>query len=258
MMLANTPTWGVLVKVPVEKVREFLAPLGDVFSVLTNDGWTAAFCMEAGNDRSDEVTAPLRFQGHVPIYRFDFSKYEDLTSRWDGEQWTLLEKNFAYVTPSSVLREVGIRPPFWNKAPSTVKPKPIEVREVIVVEGASVEQARALVGDRWRIEPGPIGAIVYGSDTHDTRIMFNDSRFALWEHAPGRVLEVEFYPESGSFWYRVMKGEECLGTFMPGQTQTWDGTPFLDNVEGETQPEAIVEKLGIPRSFLAGGRACSS
>jgi hypothetical protein len=248
--LANIPIWGVLVKAPVEKVREFLTPLGDVFSILTSDDWTAAFCMEPDNNDYDVVTAPLRFRGYVPIYQFDFSRHEDMTLRWDGERWSLLERNSAYVTPTSVLREVGIRPRFWDAAPSTVKSEPLQVREAIVVEGASVEQVRALAGDRWRIEPGPLGTIVYGPDTHDMRITFNESRFALWEHAAGRVLEVKFYPQLGDFAYRVMKGEECLGTFRPGQTQTWDGTPFLGSVDGETQPEAIVEKLGIPRSFL--------
>jgi hypothetical protein len=58
-------------------------------------------------------------------------------------------------------------------------------------------------------------------------------------------------PAPGDFWFRVMKGEECLGTFRPGDTQAWDGTPFLASVEGETEPAAIVEKLGIPRSFVA-------
>jgi hypothetical protein len=121
-------------------------------------------------------------------------------------------------------------------------PVPLETREVIVVEGASVEQARAIAGDRLRIEPGPFGAIVYHPDL--------DTRFAFWDRAPGRVLEVLFYPKSGDFRFRVMKGEECLGTFRPGDTSTRDGTPFLDSVEGETKPEAIVEKLGIPRSFV--------
>jgi hypothetical protein len=86
---------------------------------------------------------------------------------------------------------------------------------------------------------------------HRADLMFTDTRFVLWDHAPGRVLEVKFYPALGDFWFRVMKGEQCLGTFRPGETRTWDGTPFLASVEGETEPEAIVEKLGIPRSFVA-------
>jgi hypothetical protein len=65
------------------------------------------------------------------------------------------------------------------------------------------------------------------------------------------VLEVKFYPKSGEFWYCVMKGEECLGTFRPGETRTWDGTPFLASVDGETEPEAIIDRFGIERSFLA-------
>ena len=36
--------------------------------------------------------------------------------------------------------------------------------------------------------------------------MFDDMRFALWEQAPKRVLEVKFYPKLGSFWFRVLMG----------------------------------------------------
>lgn len=251
--LPNTPSWGVLVKAPAEQVRAILASFGDGLLFRAHDGWTAAFYMEPADTSDDEAAERLRLQGYVPVYHFDFARHEFFTTCWDGERWKLLEKEFGYVDPDSILSDVGIRAPYWDTPEPG--PEPLEVREAIVVEGASVDQARAIAGDRWHIEPGPVGAIVYGPDqsTRDVRIgiMFNDSRFALWDRAPGRVLEVRFYPKMGEFGYRVMKGEECLGTFRPGQTQTWDGTPFLDNVDGEIQPEAIVEKLGIPRSFLA-------
>jgi hypothetical protein len=47
-----------------------------------------------------------------------------------------------------------------------------------------------------------------------------------------------------------MKGEVCLGTFKPNATRTWDGTPFLADFEGETTASGVLDKLGIPRSFL--------
>jgi len=251
--LANTPSWGVLVKAPIERVREILASFGKDLIFRTNDGWTAAFYMEIEDTADDEAAERLRSEGYIPVYRFDFSKYEFLTWRWDGERWNLLETESSYVDPDTILGDVGLQAPYWDVP--VPKTEPLEYREALVIEGASVEQASALAGDRWRIEPGPMGAIVYGpgGPTHDIRINidFNETRFAFWDHAPGRVLEVEFYPKSGNFWFRVMKGEECLGTFRPGETRTWDGTPFLASVEGETDPAAIVEKLGIPRSFLA-------
>jgi hypothetical protein len=234
--LANTPTWGLLVKAPLERVREILAPFGDDFVFRTNDGWTAAFNMEPGDDRDEDAAARLLAHGHVPIYRFDFSKHGFSTSCWDGERWNEDRD------PGVVLGTVGLKAPYWDEAQRAIDAAPLEVREASVLEGASVEQARALTGNRFRVEPGPLGAIVYAPDP--------DTRFALQDRAPGRVLEIEFYPRSGNFWFRVMKGEECLGTFRPGEAQTSDGTPFLDNVYGETEPGAIVEKLGIPRSFL--------
>ena len=245
--LPNTPSWGVLVKAPVEQVRGILASFGKDLIFRTNDGWTAAFYMEIEDTADDKAAERLRSRGFVPVYRFDFSRYEFFTWRWDGARWNEDDD------PDMVLSKVGLQAPHWDgPAP---KSKPLVTRKALVIEGASVEQARAIAGDQWRIEPGPMGAIVYGPDdgTHDLRrnIIFNEARFALWDHAPGRVLEVLFYPDVGSFWFCIMKGEECLGTFRPGETRTWDGTPFLASVEGETEPEAIVEKLGIPRTFLA-------
>jgi hypothetical protein len=245
--LSSEPVWGVLVEAPVEKVREFLTPLGDVFVVRTNHGWTAAFCMEPGNCSYQEVTAPLQFRGHAPIYHFDYSKYDITTSRWDGNEWNLLQdENGLFVSPAKFLDEVDIKDPYWGELPRTAPAHvaALKPREAIVVEGASVHDARKVVaGEGLRIEAGPRGAVVYQPDP--------DTRFAFWERAPGRVLEVTFYPESGQFWYCVMKGEECLGTFRPGETRTWDGTPFLASVDGETEPEAIIDRLGIERSFLA-------
>lgn len=111
--LSNEPVWGILVGAPVEKVREFLMPLGDVFDVRTSNGWTAAFCMEPGNCSYEEVTRPLQFRGHAPIYHFDYGKYDITTARWDGKEWTLLEENGLFVSPGKFLDEVGIKDPYW-------------------------------------------------------------------------------------------------------------------------------------------------
>jgi hypothetical protein len=235
--LANNPSWGVLVKAPARQVRELLASFGEDLIFRENNGWIAGFYMAPADTSDDEAAKLLGSHGLVPVYHFDFSKYEFMTSRWDGERWDL-DKD-----PDLVLSAVGITAPYWDEAPGAVKSEPLEAREVSIIEGASVEQARALVGDRLHVELGPLGAIVYDPDP--------DTRFALWDRAPGRVLEVLFYPKLGGLRFRVMKGEDCLGTFRPGKTSTWDGTPLLDNVEGETTAEGIIEKLGIARSFLA-------
>lgn len=253
--LANTPSWGVLVQAPIEQVREILAPFKEHLELRTNAGWTAGFYMDIVDTADDEAAERLRTHGYVPVYRFDFSKYQFSTSRWDGQCWNPLAEDGSFVDPDDILGEVGIRPPYWDTPEPKIKIEPLETREALVVEGASVEQVRAIIGERWRIEPGPRGAIVYEPEGayRDVRlgVAFDNARFALWDHAPQRVLEIKFYPKSGNFWFAIMKGEECLGTFRPGQTRTWDGTPFLASVEGETEPVAIVEKLGIPRSFLA-------
>src|SRR4051812_1664672 len=106
--LANTPSWGVLVKAPVEQVREILASFGEDLLFRANDGWTAAFYMAPTNTGDDEAAERLRSSGFVPVYQFDFNKYEFLTFRWDGERWSEDED------PGIVLNRVGLRAPYWD------------------------------------------------------------------------------------------------------------------------------------------------
>jgi hypothetical protein len=240
---AKYPSWGVLVKAPADKVWQILLPLRERyelwnFDYRTSNGWTAVFNMEPSDTGDDEAAELLRQHGFVPVYRFDFSKYEYLTWHWDGEQWNQ-DKD-----PLYVLGDVGIDVPGWDEPPIAPDPRwAVVSREASVIEGASVEEVCAFVPDQsLRINPGPLGAIVYDADVN-TRILF-------WERAPARVFEFLYYPKSGKFRFQIMKGNECLGTFKPGETRTWDGTPFLANVEGETTPERIIDKFGIPRSFL--------
>lgn len=247
--LANTPSWGVLVNAPVEQVHEILSSFGADLILRTNNGWTSAFYMAAADTSDDEAAERLRSLGLVPLYKFDFSKYQFSVSCWDGERWTLLgkprsEDDFAFVESGSVLHEVGLQAPYCDEGPDARKSVAVEVREAIVIKGATVDLARLFAGDRVRVEAGPLGAIVYDPDP-GTR----SDLLSLGEE--GRAFEVTFYPRSSSFRLRVMRLDTCVGTFKPGQTRTWDGTPFLASVEGETDPEAIVEKLGISCSFLA-------
>lgn len=238
---ARYPAWGVLVKAPADQVRQILSPLSERydlrnFDYRTCDGWTAVFYMEPSDTSDDAAAERLQQSGFVPVYRFDFSKYEYLTSRWDGVDWSQ-DKDPVYV-----LGDVGIEVPGWDE--ETPPPDPrwaIVSREASVIEGASVDEAIA-IDQSLRVEPGPLGAIIYDAEVN-TQILF-------WHQAPARVFEFLYYPKSGKFRFQIMKGNECLGTFKSGETRTWDGTPFLANVEGETTPERILEKFGIPRSFL--------
>src|SRR3954462_684028 len=106
--LANTPSWGVLVKAPVEQVRKILASFGKDLAFRTNDGWTAAFFMEIEDTADDEASERLRSRGFVPVYRFDFNRYEFWTRRWDGERWSEDED------PDIVLNRVGLQAPYWD------------------------------------------------------------------------------------------------------------------------------------------------
>jgi hypothetical protein len=88
--LANTPSWGVLVNAPVERVHEILSSFGRDLILRENKGWTAAFYMTATDTSDDEAAERLRSLGLVPVYKFDFSKYQFSVTCWDGERWTLL------------------------------------------------------------------------------------------------------------------------------------------------------------------------
>lgn len=73
----------------------------------------------------------------------------------------------------------------------------------------------------------------------------------VWERAP-RVIDVTFNANRREFTLKIIVdcGQTSLGTFDPGATRTWDGTPFLPDFEGETEPAVIIAKLGIRPSFL--------
>ncbi len=250
--MTKYPAWGVLVEAPSELVIELLEPLRlrfDLrsFVVRTADGWTAVFSMEPGDTADDEAAVLLRLHGRVPVYRFDFSKYEYLTFRWDGEAWHQ-DRDPAYV-----LGERGIDIPGWESEPATVERPSAAVtsRSASVIEGVTIDEARSLALDLdngLRVDQGPVGAIVYDPDIQ--------AQMRLWL-APQRVFEILFYPQSGNFRLRIIKAAACLGTFKPGETRSWDGTPFLADFDGETQPDRIVASLGIDRSFLARGESAS-
>lgn len=247
---AKHPAWGVLVEAPSERVIELLEPLRlrfdlGSFVVHTVGGWTAVFNMEPGDTADDEAAELLRLDGILPVYRFDFSKYEYLTFRWDGEHWHR-DRDPAYV-----LGERGIDIPGWESEQPPVPHPSADAfsRSASVIEGATIDEARSLALDldeHLRVDEGPVGAIVYDPDVQ--------AQMRLWL-APQRVFEILFYPQSGNFRLRIIKGAACLGTFKPGETRSWDGTPFLADFDGETQPDRIVDSLGIDRSFLGRGES---
>ncbi len=240
--LGTYPAWGVLVKGMPEHVMFALRPLQPGFDlgnfvVRTHGEWTAAFSMEANDTSEDAGAQLLRSEGLVPVYFFDFSKYGYTTKKWDGTEWS------DDAEPSKILGPLGIAIP-GHDTPLALDPRwALEVRYASVVEGASVDQVRALVPDvDLDVVAGPLGGVVYDADAN--------TRCDLAERGQHRVFQVRFYPQSGEFSVEVDVGENCIGTFKPGATRTWNGTRFLDNVEGETHPERIVETLGIRRSFL--------
>lgn len=240
---AQYPSWGILVKASPEHVKQTVSPLHYKFApsemrIRASGEWTAVFYMEPSDTGDDDAAQLLRAAGFVPVYFFDFWKQEYFMRTWNGHEWEFGG------SPAAILAEVGIEIPGHDGASALDPGAAIIARRASVIQGASVEETFALVPELGiDAHAGPMGTVVYGP----TANLQSD----LAERAPGRVFEVLYYPMSDYFEVAVVVGETCIGTYRPGETRTWDGTPFLDNIEGETEPSRILEKFGIPRSFLA-------
>lgn len=237
------PVWGVLTKANELEIRRTLARLREELDLsqliyISAGEWTAAFFTEPSDTSYQGAAKLLQESGFSPVYRFDFSRHEDLAFFWDGASWKQAEE------PGSVLSKVGLWIPGWGSGPLTIDPDVAVIeRRVAILEGTTLANAKVLLGDdSIGVRAGPLGAIVHDPDL--------EVRFKLWTQAPNRVFDVLYYPKSKKLWLKVMKGETCLGTFRPGETRTWDGTPFLADFEGATTAEGVIDKLGIPRSFL--------
>ncbi len=237
------PAWGVLARLPEHRMREILAPLRERYEpsnliYRSAAEWTALFNMQPSDTTDDEAAERLRRDGVVPVYRFDFSRFEYFTWRWDGSSW-VHDRD-----PLRVLREVGIECPGWDEREPELPPDIAAVsRDAVVIEGVRAEAARRLVPELGvHVVDGDRGAIAY--DVSD------EARFACEDRAPGHVFEFRWYPKSREFRFRVMKGENAVATFRGGENWIVDGTPVLADVEGETEPSKIIAKFGIAPEFL--------
>src|SRR5688572_14297142 len=108
------PRGGVLVEAPVERVRQLMASLGERFDARpllyrTSRSWTAVFNMEPGSTADDAAVVILSDNGFVPVYHFDFNRFEYFTWRWDGNAWVEDDD------PENVLSRVGIEVPGMAK-----------------------------------------------------------------------------------------------------------------------------------------------
>jgi len=101
-----------------------------------------------------------------------------------------------------------------------------------------------MAGDRWRIEPGPKGAIVYGPDggTHDIRIVITFSSIQRQE-TRGQA--------DGSFRFRVMRAKSVWARFRPGKRARGMERRSWPASKARPTQRRSSSSSGIPRSFLA-------
>jgi hypothetical protein len=238
-MKTKFPPWAVMTKSTPAELEKALAILEREFAWRTDGEWTAMFCLEDDPPGDASGAKLLIEQGFAPVYLFDMSKNEWFCNFWDGEKWRPVPE------PEGVFVAHRMRVPGWDDPREPPDPSwAVISREVSILENATPKNVRALCpDDNLRVEAGPRGTIVYDADVN-TQIMF-------WRRAPARVFEARFTPKTGFFQLTIMHGDSCLGTFRPNETRTWDGTPFLADVEGETDPARIIALFGIDPAFLA-------
>jgi hypothetical protein len=232
------PAWGVLSRLTIDEVKEIFDDLpssikSENIEFRTNGGWTAAFYLELSDPGDDSAAELLCRRGIVPVYAFDFNRHEHLSFVWDGAEWCQDGE------PRKILEGIGIAIP----GSQATMPDPTPGTAAIARRATVIENLRTLVPlPGALVTQGRMGAIAYDVDI--------DIRVRIWNETAERIFEVLFYPQIGDFIVKIVKNERCLGTFCPGETRTWDGTPFLADFEGETTAEGVLDKLGIPRSFL--------
>jgi hypothetical protein len=237
------PAWGVLARLTLDEIAKIFHDLpksikNEHVEFRTNGDWTAAFYLELSDPADDSAAELLCRRGIFPVYAFDFNRHESLSFVWDGVDWRQDEE------PKKILADVGIEMPgSQGTIPDPMAGTAAIARRATIIEMFARQHLRAFLPlSGASVAEGRMGAIAYDVDI--------DIRARIWNETAQRIFEVLFYPEIGDFVLKIIKDQKCLGTFNPGETRTWDGTPFLADFEGATTAVGVLDKLGIPRSFL--------
>ena len=244
------PSWGVLAHESIEQIEAVIQSLEHLFDLSrfefkTNAGWTAAFYMEPSPTSELDGAEALRGTG-VEVAQLDFDRDGFRVSRWNGHEWEWTGED-----PITLCAEVGIGVPGHPPPHPRQRPfRPTRTRAVSLVESMTADQVRSALGDSdlpETIEDAARGALV----TEHPLWVDGPTYAHLSSCVPNRVYHVEYDPLDGRFVCLSLRDGVVEERFEVGDTWVRRSGIRVDEIEGESTPEGIVRKLGIPDSFLA-------
>lgn len=245
--MTSRPSWGVLARVSAKELREHLKPIRrqmnlDALLVRGHAEWAAGFYMEPWPTSEEEGGELLRAQGlDVALLDFDEDVAGHSVSRWNGSEWAITgEDPIELCSAHGILvpGEKELRPP---RGPH----RPAHIRAISLVENANAEEVRTALAYREiqpLVEPGVRGTLVTEPDLGT----YSDISARL----PYVVYHLEYDPKDGRFVCHRLQDGRTMSAFARGQTWVRPNVPLVDDIEGETTPEGIVRKLGVPSSFI--------
>lgn len=206
---------------------------GDGSKVVTGkDGFAALLVF---GDLPSEMLAKRLLTDVTPVYLLDFDDDAPVTLRLDRRKTRVTETRIDE-HPADFLEDHGIMAPGYVLTPTPV-------REVGIIEGISVDEARRAlpsVADGVELRDHPRGALV------------NDAIIAgrVADKLGRRAFLVFRDPEANDGWFCCVVHEPGKEPASYSPVRPDLNSPPLDNILGETTLEGIVRVLEIPGELL--------
>ena len=206
---------------------------GDGARVVTgNDGFAALLVF---GDLPNETLAKRLLAAVTPVYLLDFDDEAPVTLKLDRRKTRVTETRVDE-HPADFLEEHGIMAPGYVLTPTPV-------REVGVIEGVSVSEAKRALpseADDVEVRDHPRGVLI------DNAIIGG----MLADELGRRGFLVFRDPEAKDGWFCCVVHEPGKEPASYSPVRPDLNSPPLDNILGETTLEGIVRVLEIPRELL--------
>jgi hypothetical protein len=235
---ARDPFWGILaIGTPIERVRrelaeaiaayredyEFPSPSNTAIVVGAD---TVALYSFVRADAPFELAEALRARD-LEVFVCVFTKDDDIVFAWDGMRF---DHDFDR-SPRQLAEQRGITQP---SAPfGCSRPR----RQAGLAVGRSVDEVRAIVGERAELLAVPRGVVVLDAPP---LIYFDE-----FESGAIETYDMTHYLDSGEVCCTVTRGDSCKTFEYPIQRDA-----ALHSIDGLTDPHAIAHSLGIPITYL--------
>jgi hypothetical protein len=240
-MIANRLRWwGLLIEAPLEEARAVVEPVlggdyrSDDYTLVAGDGWTGVWVFveeEAPRTLASKIRAATR-----EVVILEWGECEDAmcVTRWRDGKWRLTAEH-----PDDVERAHGIE---WIGA-EDLDTRPF--RWAALVIGPSLDELAANARDQRHVLATPRGVVVL--DEVGLVLPYT-------EGARVTLYQVTHYLDDDSFDVSLTTPDDQVSVFYWPQRDNVFGLPSLAEVDGETEPRAIVRKLGIPEDYMFPSR----